>query len=71
MEGVDDYWIVTELSNLLIRAGQAGLPEDVMVTASGGASEAAYIATLMVGQELQVVVLLDTDTSGDRAQNKW
>jgi hypothetical protein len=75
VEGVDDYWIVTELSNLLIRAGQVGLPEDIVITASGGASEAAYIATLMVGQELDVVVLLDTDIAGDHARDelvkKW
>jgi hypothetical protein len=26
VEGVDDYWIVSELSNLLIRSGDAGYP---------------------------------------------
>jgi hypothetical protein len=75
VEGVDDYWIITELSNLLKRAGLPGLAEDVMITASGGASEAAYIATFMIGQELDAVVLLDTDTAGDKARDalvkKW
>jgi predicted ATP-dependent endonuclease of OLD family len=70
VEGVDDYWILTELSNLLIRSGSQGLPEDVMITAAGGASEAAYIATLMIGQELDVVVLLDSDTAGDAARDR-
>ncbi|MGH2638975.1 MAG: ATP-dependent nuclease, partial [Rhabdochlamydiaceae bacterium] len=55
VEGVDDYWIITELSNLLRRSGRAGLPVDLMVTPAGGASEVTYIATFMAGQELDVV----------------
>lgn len=70
VEGVDDFWIVTELSNLLLRSGGEGLPEDLHVTAAGGASEAAYIATLMIGQDLDVVVLLDSDGSGEQAASK-
>jgi len=69
VEGVDDYWILSELSNILIRSGGAGLPEDVLVTPAGGASEAAYIATFMTGQMLDVVVLLDTDQAGDNARD--
>lgn len=70
VEGVDDYWIITELSNLLRRSGEAGLPEDVFVTPAGGASEAAYIATFMIGQKLDVAVLLDSDGSGEEAHDK-
>jgi predicted ATP-dependent endonuclease of OLD family len=69
VEGVDDYWIITELSNLLIRSGETGLPDDVLITPSGGASEAAYIATFMIGQKLQVIVLLDTDKAGADARD--
>lgn len=75
VEGVDDYWILSELSNLRIRSGEAGLPEDVLVTPAGGASEAAYIATFMIGQKLDVVVVLDSDQAGDSARDalvkKW
>lgn len=75
VEGVDDYWVISELSNLLIRSGNDGLPEDIFVTAAGGASEAAYIATLMIGQKLEVVVLLDSDNAGEEARDslikKW
>lgn len=69
VEGVDDYWIISELSNLLIRSGEAGLPDDVLVTPAGGASEAGYIATFMIGQDLKVVVLLDTDRAGEDARD--
>ncbi len=75
VEGVNDFWIVTELSNLFIRSGLDGLPDDIFITAAGGASEAAYIATLMIGQKLDVVVLLDSDRAGDEAKDslvkKW
>lgn len=70
VEGVDDFWIVTALSNLLIRSGKEGLPDDVHVTAAGGAPEAAYIAALMIGQQLDVVVLLDSDVAGEQAAEK-
>jgi predicted ATP-dependent endonuclease of OLD family len=69
VEGVDDHWIVSELSNLLIRSGESGLPEDVLITPAGGASEAGYIATFMIGQKLKVVVLLDTDRAGEEARD--
>lgn len=70
VEGVDDYWILSELSNLFIRSGKTGLPEDVLVTAAGGASEAGYIATFMIGQQLDVAVVLDSDNAGATARDK-
>lgn len=70
VEGADDYMLITELSNLLIRSGEEGLPEDVLITASGGASEAAYIGTFMIGQQLNVAVLLDSDRAGEIARDK-
>lgn len=69
VEGVDDYWIISGLSNLLVGDGKPGLPDDVMITPCGGASEAAYIATIMLGQKLDVVVLLDSDSAGDNASD--
>jgi energy-coupling factor transporter ATP-binding protein EcfA2 len=75
VEGADDYWLLTELSNILIRSGSTGLDEDVRISAAGGASEAAYIATFMIGQGLEVIVLLDSDTAGESAREslvkKW
>ena len=70
VEGVDDFWILTELSRLLGRAGDPYLPDDVFITPAGGAPEAAYIATFMIGQKLDVVVLLDSDKAGDNARDK-
>ena len=70
VEGVNDYWVLTELSNLLKRGGKEGLPADVRVTPGGGASEAAYLATLMIEQKLDVAALFDSDEAGRNARYK-
>lgn len=70
VEGVDDYWILTELSNLLRQDKKEGLPEDVLITPGGGASVAVHLATFMIGQGLGVVALFDSDDEGRRAQEK-
>ena len=70
VEGVNDYWILTELSNLLKRAGEEGIPEDVRVTPGGSASQAVHVATFMIGQELDVVALFDSDNAGRGARDE-
>lgn len=70
VEGVNDYRILMELSNLLERAGKKGLPEDVHITPGGSASQAVHVATFMIGQKLGVVTLLDSDDAGRTAKNK-
>jgi hypothetical protein len=49
---------------------QEGLPEDVRITPGGGASESVRIATFMIGQKLDVVVLFDSDKAGKDAKDK-
>jgi predicted ATP-dependent endonuclease of OLD family len=71
VEGVDDYWILTALSDLFLRSGKPALPFEVLVTPSGGTSEVTYIATFMAGQDLQVLALYDTDNAGTVAQDKF
>jgi 5S rRNA maturation endonuclease (ribonuclease M5) len=70
VEGFDDNILISALSELLIRSGESGIPEDVLITHAGGASEAAHMATFMMGQRLDVVVLLDSDKAGDVARDK-
>ncbi len=75
VEGVHDYWLITELSNLLIRSGTTGIFEEILITPAGGATEAAYIATFMIGQGLNVVALFDSDEEGKKGSDalvkKW
>lgn len=70
VEGVDDFWFLTEISGLLLRSGEEGFKEDILITPAGGASEAVYISTFMIGQKLQVYTLLDHDVAGADAKEK-
>ncbi len=70
VEGVHDYWIITEISNIFEREDHACLPEDVLITAAGGASEIVPTATFMIGQELNIVALFDSDSAGKVAEEK-
>ena len=70
VEGVDDYWILTELSNLLKRNNRIGLDESIFITPSGGASEVVYLSTLMIGQKLNVYSLFDEDDAGRTGKAK-
>ena len=70
VEGVDDYWVLTELSNLLQQGGEEGLPEDVFITPGGSASTAVHIATIMIGQNFDVIALFDSDQAGRDAKDK-
>ena len=70
VEGVHDYWIITELSNIFEREERVCLPDDVLITAAGGASEIVPTATFMIGQELSIVALFDSDSTGKMAEGK-
>jgi len=75
VEGVHDYWILSTISNALHRFGDTGLRHDLRITPAGGASEAVYIATLMVGQGLGTLGLFDGDAAGTQGRDdlvkKW
>jgi hypothetical protein len=75
VEGVHDYWIIAEFSNLLRRSGEEALPIEVMITPAHSASGAVTLATFMVGQGLQVTALFDSDNEGRKQEkhltNDW
>lgn len=67
VEGVDDFWLLTTFSTMFEEAGQTGIDQRLVVTPAGGASKVAYVGTILKGQELNVAVLLDSDTAGQQA----
>jgi len=67
VEGVTDFWFLSTISELMRQAGKEGLDEELVITPAGGASKAAYIGTILHGQELHVAVLLDSDSEGQTA----
>jgi hypothetical protein len=71
VEGIDDYWILTALSDLSLRSNKQGLPPDLLLTPSGGLDQLIYITTFMVGQNLEVVALFDTDKVATAARDQF
>ena len=75
VEGVTDFWLLSTMSTILQSAGRESLDDQIVITPCGGASKAAYVATMLFGQRLDVVVLLDSDSAGKSAAkeliNKW
>jgi len=75
VEGVTDFWLISTMSTIFQSHGMKSLDERIVITPAGGASNAAYVATMLQGQELNVVVLLDSDPAGLRAAEglikKW
>jgi len=67
VEGVDDFWLLTTFSTIFEDAGQPGIDKRLVVTPAGGASKVAYVGTILRGQELNVAVLLDSDSAGQQA----
>ena len=75
VEGITDFWLLSAMASVLRSANRTSLDERIVITPSGGATKAAYVATMLQGQQLNVVVLLDSDPEGRRAAEglikKW
>jgi len=67
VEGVTDFWLLNAFSEMKRSAGKGGLDEALVITPAGGGTKAAYIGTILRGQELNVAVLLDSDQEGQNA----
>ncbi len=66
VEGVSDMIYLQVMSNLLLASGREGLKEDITIVPVGGLDKVATFISLLRGQELQIVCLLDsfTDAKG-------
>ncbi len=75
VEGVTDFWLLSTMAAILRSEGRPSLDERIVITPSGGATKAAYVGTMLQGQQLNVVVLLDSDPEGQRVAdgliNQW
>ncbi|MCX5669696.1 MAG: AAA family ATPase [Planctomycetota bacterium] len=64
VEGITDFWMLSSMASILREGNEPSLDERIVITPSGGATKAAYVATMLQGQQLNVVVLLDSDPEG-------
>lgn len=70
VEGVTDFWFLTTMSSMLKDGGKVGIDDGLIITPAGGATKVAYVGTLLNGQQLNVAVLLDSDTEGQAAHQQ-
>lgn len=68
VEGVTDYWILSSLSDYLRDKGQAALSDKLTIIPAGGAQKLSYMVALLTSQRLNVLVLLDSETSSLKTQ---
>lgn len=68
---IDDYWVINELSRLWLRSGERCLPEDLYLFPAGNMMKAIYVTAMMAGRKLEVMTILNSDTSGNAAKQKY
>ena len=66
VEGVTDFWLLSTMATIFRAESLGSLDERIVITPAGAATKAAYVATMLHGQQLNVVVLLDSDPEGER-----
>jgi predicted ATP-dependent endonuclease of OLD family len=71
LPGIDDYWIIHELSRLWLRSGEQSLPEDLYLLPAGSVTEAIYVTAMMIGRKLEVMTILNSDAAGNSAKHKY
>jgi energy-coupling factor transporter ATP-binding protein EcfA2 len=67
IEGVTDYWYLRSVADFLAAEGTPALPEDLVLTPAGGAPKVTYLVSLLTAQNLNVIVLLDSEPSAAQA----
>lgn len=75
VEGVTDYWYLSAVSSHLLDAGQQSLNPEITMTPAGGAQKVSYMVALLTSEDLNVLVLLDSEkeakaTKDDLVKNK-
>jgi predicted ATP-dependent endonuclease of OLD family len=71
LPGMDDYWIINELSRLWLRSGERSLPEDLYLFPAGNMMEAIFVTVLMVGRKVEVMTILNSDEASNAARRKY
>jgi predicted ATPase len=70
VDGVDNYMIISALSDLIWRSGKQGIPDDIFLTAAQDARGAVYMTTLMIGQTRDVLAIFDANYEGRAAEEQ-
>ena len=64
VEGITDYFILKAMNELLFQQKRTTLHNDVVISPAGGTKNMMPLASMLIGNDVQIVVLLDGDESG-------
>jgi len=66
VEGLTDYWILKGMAANLEGRGMKHLRTDAIITPAGGTKRMMPLASMLIGNEIKLVTLLDGDNPGIR-----
>lgn len=61
VEGVTDYWYLSSVGSYFADNGWASINPEITMTPAGGAQKVSYMVALLTSEELNVLVLLDSE----------
>ena len=68
VEGLTDYSILKSMNQFLAKKKMKTLKDDIIITPTGGLSHLMPLASLLLGNEVKMTILLDADTAGKNKQ---
>jgi predicted ATPase len=70
VEGITDYMLLSALSNRLRATGRCCLSPDIVMLPAGGTTKLAPLASMLVGHEVELAIVLDGDPAAVTAVKK-
>jgi predicted ATP-dependent endonuclease of OLD family len=64
VEGLTDYWLLKGINDLLFRKNRKPLREDAVIVPCGGANKLMPLASMLLGHDVKIAVVLDGDEPG-------
>lgn len=64
VEGLSDYWLLKAVNDLLSRKKMKYLREDAIIVPCGGVSRLLPLASMLLGHEVKLAIVLDGDEPG-------
>lgn len=70
VEGLTDYMLLSVLNERLKADRKPALDDDIVLLPMGGTTNLAPLGSLLIGHDVEVAILLDSDKAGDSAIKK-
>jgi predicted ATP-dependent endonuclease of OLD family len=70
VEGMTDYALLSALNQHLVAGGKEGLNRAITMVPMGGTTNLAPLASMLIGHDIEIAVLLDSDPAGAKGMAK-